>query len=94
MSRSSTALGKLLVLLAFGGVCGYFYHGDAVDRRREIAATTPLEPTGTGIFPAGLAPDWPLWGDITLFVVLVLVFFGLYEALGAGVGWVIFRRRE
>ena len=50
----STAIGKLLLLLAFGGVSGYCYHQDAASRRSEG-------------------------------------FFGVYELLGFGVGWLISR---
>lgn len=80
-------LGKLIVLLLSGGAAGYFYHLDVLGRNLRAAA-----------LPAERAPDcpfvssplvehtWPLWGDMTLFVVMVLLFFGLYEFLGAGVG--------
>ncbi len=86
-ANRTKALGKLVVLLLFGGICGYFYHLDVLARNLRAAA-----------LPAELAPDCPvvprllaqhpgpLWGDMTLFVGMVLAFFGLYEFLGAGVG--------
>lgn len=90
----STAIGKLLLLLAFGGVCGYFYHRDAAARRSEVVAVTPLERTGPDAFPLPVAPDWPLWGDVGLFVILLLLFFGVYELLGLSLGWLISRMRR
>lgn len=86
-TNRTNALGKLVVLLSFGAVSGYFYHVDVLARNVRAAA-----------LPAERAPDcplvsgalvehtWPYWGDMILFVVMVLVFFGLYELIGAGAG--------
>ncbi len=75
------------MLLLFGGAAGYFYHLDVLGRNLRAAAL-PAEraPDCPLVSGALVAHTWPLWGDMTLFVVMVLLFFGLYEFLGAGVG--------
>lgn len=85
--KRTNAVGKLVVLLLFGGICGYFYHADVLARNLR-AATLPAEraPDCPLVSGALVEHTWPLLGDMTLFVVMVLVFFGLYEFLGAGAG--------
>ena len=79
--------GKLVVLLLFGGICGYFYHHDVLARNLRAAALPAERAPDCPLVPGLLAQHpWPLWGDMTLFVVMVLSFFGLYEFLGAGAG--------
>ena len=80
-------LGKLIVLLLSGGAAGYFYHLDVLSRSLRAAAL-PAEraPDCPLVSGALVAHIWPLWGDMTLLVVMALAFFGLYEFLGAGVG--------
>ena len=81
------ALGKLVVLLSFGAVCGYFYHVDVLTRNLRAAALPAEQAPDCPLVSGALVEHtWPYWGDMTLFVVMVLVFFGLYELVGAGAG--------
>ena len=48
-----------------------------------------MELEGAGLDPASanlIQRDWPLWGHIALFVVMIVLFFALYELLGFVVG--------
>ncbi len=85
-ARSGT-VGKLIVVLLFGGAFGYSYHGDVIARNLR-AATLPAERAADCPFsPATLVQQpLPLWGDMTVVVVMLILFFGLYELLGWGVG--------
>ncbi len=86
-ANRTKVLGKLVVLLLFGGICGYFYHLDVLARNLRAAALPAERAPDCPLVPGLLAQHpWPLWGDMTLFVVMALSFFGLYEVLGAGVG--------
>ena len=95
VSRDSrnTAIGKALVLIAFGGFCGYFYDKGVTADNLKASRLTLLEYTHNyETYKASLIqPDWPLWGHLVLVLVLVGVFFATYEILGWGVGWLIGR---
>ena len=92
LSRAAGAAlaGKLLVLFAFGAFCGYWYHQDVTARLGQ-ASVLPVEPDGGAFDPTNLVQEaWPLWGHITLVVVMVGVFFGIYELLGWMAGRALF----
>ena len=95
VSRDSrnTAIGKALVLTAFGTICGYFYDKGVTADNLKASQLTLLEYTHNyETYKASLIqPDWLLWAHLLLVLVLVGVFFFMYEILGWVVGWLIGR---
>lgn len=84
------AVGKPLVVLVAGVLMGKSYHRDAPAQTPETASAPVERPADCPPYiPALRQQQWPLWGDVTLVVVTLLLFFGVYELLGRGLGWLI-----
>lgn len=80
----NTLIGKAVCLLVFGVIAGYSYHVSVLADNARAAALTLQEYTADfEEYKAGLVQEeWPLWGHVTLLLVMLGGFFGVYEALG------------
>ena len=93
MKARNLLIAKTLVITIIGLVCGYFYHvGNVADYQRG-QTITPAEYAATfeSYRARLLEHTWPLWGDVILFLLMILVMFAIYEGLGYCLAWVVGR---
>jgi len=92
-SKSRILIGKLIVILVFSCFLGYSHHTDALqtyEKGQRLTLNAYIE-----AFDAHkaelLKPADPLWLDILVISFMAAAFFGVYELLGKGVGWILQR---
>jgi hypothetical protein len=85
--------GKMALVVAVSAFSGYLYHLDVLAGNARAFSLTLLEYTADfDKYKAGLIqPEWPLWGHIGLFLFMAGGFFGVYEATGWALGWLMGR---
>jgi hypothetical protein len=85
------ASGKIIVTLVSGVLLGLLYHNSTVaDYVRAQQLTLARYTEDFEAYKARLTEHfWPLWGDVLLVLLMVFVFFGVYELLSFGVAWII-----
>jgi len=87
------ATGKLIVTLVAGILLGLLYHESTVaDYARAQQLTLARYTADFEVYKSRLTEHyWPLWGDVLLVLLMVLLFFGVYELLSFGIAWIIER---
>lgn len=92
-SKSKLFIGKLIVILAFSCYLGYDYHSDSLENYEKGQSLTLNEYIEE--FDAHKAellnPGFPLWSVILFISFIAAAFFGAYELLGKGFGWVLWK---
>jgi len=92
-SKSSPLIGKLIVVLAFSCFLGYNQYTDDLQKYEKGQSLTLNEYIdGFDAHKADLLkPPESLWLGILIISFMVAAFFGVYELLGKGVGWLLWR---
>ena len=93
MKARNLVIAKSLVIAVLGLVSGYFYHVSTVADYHHGQTVTPAEYAATfETYRAGLLEHlWPLWGDLVMFLLMMVVMFTIYEGIAYGVAWVVGR---
>jgi hypothetical protein len=92
-SKSSAFIGKLIVILVFSCFLGFSHYTDALqeyEKGQRLTLNAYIEKFDAHKAELLNPPD-PLWADILVVSFMVAAFFGIYELLGKGVGWIIQR---
>lgn len=90
--KTSTRIGKVIVVLLFSIFIGYCFHTDSLkDYKKGQTLTLNEYVEGFEAYKAKLLYHNPLWQDILFIVLAGSLLFGLYELLGKGLGWALWR---
>jgi hypothetical protein len=91
-SRASTRIGKVIVVLALSILFGWFFNESSLENYQK-GRTLTLDEYIEGFeeHKAQLLYHSPLWQDILIFFVGAGFFLCVYEFLGRGIGWVLWR---
>ncbi len=86
-------IGKVVVLLVAGVIAGYFYDQSVtINNERATQLTMEEYTAGYEDYKASLREeDWPLVGHVAVMLLVVGIFFGVYELIGWAVGRVVGR---
>ncbi len=90
------AWGKIIVTSVSGVLLGLLYHNSTVaDYVGAQQLTLARYTEDFEAYKSRLTEHyWPLWGDVLLVLLLVFMFFGVYELLSIGIAWIIDRIQQ